>query len=174
MPLPSSKRLSCGVLLISPQRELLLCHVTGQSHWDLPKGGLDAGETPLQAALRETVEECGLRLDATRLLDLGRFAYTAHKDLHLFAAGHAHVSPRQLHCESRYFDRASGRHRPEMDDFGWFAFDRVAERCTAPMAKVLGERLDLARLGSTLHGDDTAACAEPIRSRLPLGLAAVA
>ena len=66
------KRLSCGVVILNPDRELLLCHVTGQNHWDLPKGGIDVGETPMQAALRETREESGLRLEAETLLDLGR------------------------------------------------------------------------------------------------------
>ena len=47
------RRLSCGILVLNGQRELLLCHVTGQDHWDLPKGGAHADESPLQAALRE-------------------------------------------------------------------------------------------------------------------------
>ena len=37
------QRLSCGVLIVNAERELLLCHVTGQHHWDLPKGGMAAG-----------------------------------------------------------------------------------------------------------------------------------
>ena len=51
---PSRQRLSCGVLIVNAERELLLCHVTGQHHWDLPKGGMTPGETPLDTALRET------------------------------------------------------------------------------------------------------------------------
>ena len=46
MDLFTARRLSCGILILNPQRELLLCHVTGQDHWDLPKGGMHAGETP--------------------------------------------------------------------------------------------------------------------------------
>ena len=29
-------------------------------NWDFPKGGVEAGETPFEAALRETLEEAGL------------------------------------------------------------------------------------------------------------------
>ena len=137
------KRLSCGVVILNPGRELLLCHVTGQNHWDLPKGGIDPGETPLQAALRETREEAGLRLDAQALLDLGRHPYTNKKNLHLFAICLPRIDLKELRCESHYLDRYSGRQLPEMDGFGWFSFERAATLCTPKMALVLGRRIDL-------------------------------
>ena len=86
MDLSTARRLSCGILILNPQHELLLCHVTGQDHWDLPKGGAHDDESPLQAALRETREETGLALAADALRELGRFDYRPKKDLHLFAA----------------------------------------------------------------------------------------
>jgi 8-oxo-dGTP pyrophosphatase MutT (NUDIX family) len=146
MQLFKNRRLSCGVVILNQNRELLLCHVTGQNHWDLPKGGIDTGETPVQAALRETREECGLRLQAAELLDLGRFRYTSKKDLHLFATCMPRFELRELRCESHYLDRYSGRHLPEMDGFGWFAFDRTPRLCTPKMAVVLGQRIVLDEL----------------------------
>jgi 8-oxo-dGTP pyrophosphatase MutT (NUDIX family) len=141
------RRLSCGIVILSDTRELLLCHVTGQRHWDLPKGGIHVDETPRQAALRETAEETGLVLAADALSDLGRFPYTAKKDLHLFAAVFDRVDPRRLCCESTFVERGSSRTLPEMDGFGWFAFDRVAELCTPRMAALLGDSVGL---GATL------------------------
>ena len=137
------KRLSCGVVILNRDRELLLCHVTGQNHWDLPKGGIDHGETPLEAAIRETREESGLRLQPDALFDLGRFAYTNKKNLHLFATLMPRFDLKELRCESRYLDRYSGRQLPEMDGYGWFAFERVAALCTPKMATVLGSRISL-------------------------------
>jgi putative (di)nucleoside polyphosphate hydrolase len=136
-------RLSCGTVVLLESGELLLCHVTGQRHWDLPKGGIHAGETPIDAALRETQEETGLRLRAEVLLDLGRHAYTNKKDLHLFACLSARIDPRELHCPSSFVDRISGRARPEMDGFGWFGFDRIEALCTPKLATLLTRRLDL-------------------------------
>lgn len=136
-------RLSCGVLLLAPSRELLLCHVTGQSHWDLPKGGIHEGETPLEAALREICEETGLCLDAHTAHDFGRHVYTAKKDLHLFAVLSERIDPARLHCESCFVERGSGRSRPEMDGFGWFEFSRVGQLCTPKLADVLARKLDL-------------------------------
>jgi 8-oxo-dGTP pyrophosphatase MutT (NUDIX family) len=139
-------RLSCGIVVLLDSRELLLCHVTGQRHWDLPKGGIHAGETPIDAALRETHEETGLDLRGEALLDIGRHAYTSRKDLHLFACLSHRIDPRQLHCPSCFTDRLSGRSRPEMDGFGWFAFDRIESLCTPKLAALLTRRLDLAAL----------------------------
>ena len=141
-----SPRLSCGTVVLLASRELLLCHVTGQRHWDLPKGGIHAGETPIDAALRETQEETGLRLRADALLDIGRHAYTSRKDLHLFASLSLRIDPRELHCPSSFVDRLSGRPRPEMDGFGWFGFDRIEALCTPALAALLTRRLDLVSL----------------------------
>jgi 8-oxo-dGTP pyrophosphatase MutT (NUDIX family) len=153
------KRLSCGVVIVNDDHELLLCHVTGQNHWDLPKGGIDSGESPLQAALRETREETGLRLAAEELIDLGRFAYTNKKDLHLFATCTARFDIATLRCESHFAERYSGKPLPEMDGFGWFAFSRVAALCTPKMAQVLGDKLDLAQLLRALGTNDRRAVA---------------
>ncbi|MBI5781380.1 MAG: NUDIX domain-containing protein [Rhodocyclales bacterium] len=60
MPKPVKHR-SAGIVVLLAQsggwRVLLL---RAYRHWDFPKGLLAAGETPLQAALRETREETGL------------------------------------------------------------------------------------------------------------------
>jgi 8-oxo-dGTP pyrophosphatase MutT (NUDIX family) len=50
-----------GASLLLCRRAVRMSKHAGQ--WALPGGRIDAGETPLQAALRETDEELGLRLD---------------------------------------------------------------------------------------------------------------
>ena len=153
------RELSCGVVVVNDAAEVLLCHVTGQGHWDLPKGGARRGETPLEAALRETREETGLALDAAALLDLGRFVYSPRKDLHLFATRTPRFDPAALHCDSRFTCRTSGRRLPEMDGYGWFAFDAVVVRCRPRLASVLVSRLDLPALLGRLQDAPEAAVA---------------
>jgi ADP-ribose pyrophosphatase YjhB (NUDIX family) len=38
--------------------------------WDCPAGYVDRGEDPAQAAVRETAEETGLRVEIARLIDV--------------------------------------------------------------------------------------------------------
>jgi 8-oxo-dGTP pyrophosphatase MutT (NUDIX family) len=53
--------------------ELALVHRSVQDDWTFPKGKLNEGETEIQAALRETWEETGLRCKAGDYL--GRVRY---------------------------------------------------------------------------------------------------
>jgi len=55
---------SAGLVLIY-DRKVLLLHTTGRSDshsYGIPKGGLEDGETNLQAAIRETYEEAGIKV----------------------------------------------------------------------------------------------------------------
>ena len=64
---------SCGVLpyrMIDGQREFLLVFETYSKCWSLPKGHIEAGETDVQAALRELYEETGM----TAILDVSKTA----------------------------------------------------------------------------------------------------
>lgn len=54
-------RFSAGVVVVRPNGKewrYLLLRVF--RNWDFPKGGVESGESPLQAALREVEEETGL------------------------------------------------------------------------------------------------------------------
>ena len=53
-----SCRDAAGGLVANSQRELLLIFRRGR--WDLPKGHVDPGETIVETALREVMEECGI------------------------------------------------------------------------------------------------------------------
>jgi 8-oxo-dGTP pyrophosphatase MutT (NUDIX family) len=130
---------SCGVLVVNPRRELLLCHVTHTAKWDIPKGMQDPHEDALQAAMRELREEAGLAFAPARYHDLGGFAYRPGKRLHLFRvdAGDELESLDHLACTSFFPHRVTGKPVPEMDGYRWAARADVAALCWPRMAQVL-------------------------------------
>lgn len=66
---------AAGILFLSPQKEVLLMRRAGKDHhgeWALPAGHVEKGETPDQAARRETEEEAGYTHDG----ELSPFLHT--------------------------------------------------------------------------------------------------
>jgi 8-oxo-dGTP pyrophosphatase MutT (NUDIX family) len=141
-----------GVLILAPSSELLLCHSTGNRHWDIPKGIAEAGESSIDAAVREAREECGIALETRALQHVGHFAYRPDKDLELYAAVIDRIDTARCVCTSMFVDRF-GRERPEMDDFRWTPFAAVGEHCAKSMAQVLTTRISLAQVLEALRRD---------------------
>jgi 8-oxo-dGTP pyrophosphatase MutT (NUDIX family) len=136
------KSISHGVLIFNGDAQLLLCHATGSPYWDIPKGGGTLTETGRQTAVRETFEECGLRLAPEDLLPLGCFAYRAGKDLQLYAVLTGNFDAHACTCASQFVDRR-GRPWPEMDAYRWAGFDELPQWCAKSLVAVLTRALSL-------------------------------
>jgi putative (di)nucleoside polyphosphate hydrolase len=84
---PAGYRPNVGIMLIAPDRRVWI----GQRHdrdpgaeqsgWQMPQGGIDKGESPVEAALRELEEEVGT--DKAEVLRESRewFAYDLPREL---------------------------------------------------------------------------------------------
>jgi 8-oxo-dGTP pyrophosphatase MutT (NUDIX family) len=100
--------------------EVLLVHRPRYDDWTLPKGKLGTGEDHATAAVREVVEETGLRCT------LGRELPSA-----------AYVDRKGRPKEVRYWamtPAASGQFTPndEVDEVRWLAVDEAASLLTYP------------------------------------------
>lgn len=67
-------RQGVGVVLINPERRVFAGQRFDrfQEAWQMPQGGIDPGEAPLEAALRELEEETGVKPGLVELLAEGR------------------------------------------------------------------------------------------------------
>jgi putative (di)nucleoside polyphosphate hydrolase len=129
---------SCGTLVINKKGEILLCHVTGANHWDIPKGLQEPGELTLNTAKRELREETGLEFDEALFEEIGSFDYMKEKRLHLYKVHAPDLdSLGHLICTSHFPHHVTGEPTPEMDGFCWATRDDVRTLCTPRMASRL-------------------------------------
>ncbi|WP_432482938.1 NUDIX hydrolase [Kineococcus esterisolvens] len=74
------QRLAAYAVVVSPAGEILLTRLSpitpSPGRWTLPGGGVDHGEHPLAAAVREVHEETGMEVDVDGLADIGSEHFT--------------------------------------------------------------------------------------------------
>jgi len=96
--------------------------------WSLPKGHIEVGETPEQAAVREVQEETGIESEIAKELGVINFWFMAggnriHKTVHHYL-----------------FKETGGKLAPqltEVDDVGWFPLSEIVELLAYPDEKKL-------------------------------------
>ncbi len=66
--LANSFRPNAGVVVIDTEQRVLAFRRTGTESWQLPQGGIDPGESPLEAMWRELEEETGIEQSMATLV----------------------------------------------------------------------------------------------------------
>ena len=156
--------LSAGILLfrrVGTGPELLIAHMGGpfwdgreEGAWSFPKGGVEDGETVVDAALREFREETGLAVPAGPLLDLGELRTNSRKIVHLWALeGEVPLEDFDPGTFDLEWPLHSGRVLavPEVDRVRWASPD------VATPLLVKGQRPFVGRLLDLLEDDDSTA-----------------
>ncbi|MND12033.1 Diadenosine hexaphosphate hydrolase [compost metagenome] len=135
------KKLSCGILIVDANKNILMLHATGQNFWDLPKGTQDEGESTMQTAIREVEEETGIVADPAQCIELGWYEYNRFKDVFLYLLPVEKVDIGQLRCKSTFFNNA-GEELPEADSFDMIPLSQASSYMCASMARLYSSALE--------------------------------
>lgn len=121
------KKLTCGIIVITNQNKILLGHSTGNSHWDIFKGICGEDETSLEAALRETEEESGLKLFEKDVIFIGEYNFNKYKNIALYLHFIESLDLEKLNCTSMVVIDDK-KPFPELDVFQTFDFNDGLEK----------------------------------------------
>ena len=142
---------SAGILLWrdgDAGREVWIAHMGGpywartqERAWSIPKGLVDEGEEPLDAARREFTEEMGVPAPDLDYVELGEYRYSSGKLLTVFAADGTGFDPAEVGSETFELEwpPRSGRMQsfPEIDRAEWVPVARARELLVAAQAPML-------------------------------------
>ncbi len=124
-------QLSAGILLyrFRPDLQVLIGHPGGpfwsnkhEGAWSIPKGIVESSEDTKAAAIREFAEETGIRVDPSRLLDLGEITLKSRKRVAAWAAlGDVAAEECRSNTVTLEWPPRSGRmvEFPEIDEVRW-------------------------------------------------------
>ena len=116
-----------AALLIDPQCRTLLVRKRGTQAFMQPGGKIDAGESPVEALVRELHEELGLRIDPAQAAHMGAFSAPA-----------ANEPGFEVHAELFRVDTAEAVvPAAEIEEVVWVAADQALAVALAPLTRDL-------------------------------------
>ena len=110
-----------GVIYRRDEGEPAVCLIStqGRTAWQLPKGIIERGEQPEEAARREVAEETGLHGELLRHLEKIEYWYVWERTrIHKFVDFYL----------LRYVEGSTEDHDHEVDDARWFPLTEAQER----------------------------------------------
>ncbi|WP_426568656.1 NUDIX domain-containing protein [Streptomyces canus] len=120
-------RMAAGALFFDDADRVLMVEPTYKDYWDIPGGYVEAGESPLHAAVREVREELGITPAIGRLLAVDWAPNEAEGDKVLYLFDGGQLSREQLAGIELQQD--------ELKSFAFFTADQLTERTIPRLAR---------------------------------------
>jgi 8-oxo-dGTP diphosphatase len=121
-----------GIVVTREKQVLLLKrkNVHGSGSWSTPGGHLEYGETPEECALREVMEETGVRIGEPRFIGITNDVFEEYGKHYITIWMVADVKEGSITIGAPY----------EMSEVGWFDWDRLPEPLFLPLKQLLSGR----------------------------------
>jgi 8-oxo-dGTP pyrophosphatase MutT (NUDIX family) len=131
-------------VLITYKTMMLVGQAGYYGNYDIFKGSINKGETPIQGALRELYEESGLKLVPEVLQYLGKYEYE-RKVLHLYHYELSRfINSDVFHCKSMVpaLISPTGKSYPEMVHFKWIPIPKLTTYLNLKLSNIIYDAIE--------------------------------
>lgn len=129
-----SYRPNVGLMVLNDRGDVFMAHRrdTRDKAWQMPQGGIDRGETPYEAALRELYEETGIRSVSLMAESLNWYSYDFPGDVHFVSEKKKSYAGQTQKWFLFMFEGSENeidleRPHPEFNAWKWVAAEQVPE-----------------------------------------------
>lgn len=129
------REFSAGGIVFNSQGQVLITKHSQNKHWSFPKGLIDPGQTPKEAALREVKEEGGVEAEIIDKVGYSKYVYTLNGEKIFKVVTYFLMKYKLGKIED---------HDWEVEESGWFAPEAALKQLSFSQDKELLEKaLDL-------------------------------
>lgn len=121
------REFSAGGIVFNKNKVLLTKH-SANHHWGFPKGLIDPGQTPEEAAVREVREEGGIKAEILGKVGYSKYVYTWEGEK---------IFKIVTYFLMKYISGDPSLHDWEMEDASWFSPDEALKTLSFSQDKTL-------------------------------------
>lgn len=122
------REFSAGGIVFNDRGQVLLTKHSKNKHWSFPKGLIDPGQTPQDAAIREVKEEGGVEAEILDKVGYSKYVYTLNEEK---------IFKVVTYFLMKYKSGDPKDHDWEMEQAGWFKVEDALVRLTFSQDKDL-------------------------------------
>lgn len=122
------REFSAGGIVFNNKGQVLLTKHSQNKHWSFPKGLIDPGQTPEQAAIREVKEEGGVEAEIVDKVGHNKYVYTLNGEK---------IFKVVTYFLMRYKSGHPKDHDWEVSDAGWYEVEDALKQLTFSQDKTL-------------------------------------
>lgn len=115
------REFSAGGIVFNDKGEVLVTEHSQNKHWSFPKGLIDPGQTPEQAAVREVREEGGVDAEIIQKVGYSKYVYTLKREK---------IFKVVTYFLMKYLSGDPKDHDWEVSDIGWFEPEAALKKLT--------------------------------------------